>query len=369
MDLKELVIKIKGDSSSAEGALNRIGGIVKAVIAGAAVVAMVKFGESCINAAAASQSAQVLLGNSLGNIAGMTDKAKESAIAWVEQMKVTKAFSDEDLSTSLMKLSTKTNDLAVGEALASTAMEVARFKGISLSDATNLVSLAYDGSARSLHQFGIELGPDGKAPKGMDAINALQLKVAGSGEAWSKTLEGQRAQFNTTFNTFKESVGTVLMPLAEKFMSSIMPYLQKAMEWIQAHMPQIEKVMGDVMTGVSFAFKIAGDIINGVIVSIKWIIEHAKEAVDWIKGVAANTGVNQGMGIAQGGGHAAGGWVGLNGPEVALVGEKGPEYISPAGSSIGSDRAVLDRLDAIINAVTRVAPGVASAVNGLGRGV
>jgi hypothetical protein len=35
-------------------------------------------------------------------------------------------------------------------------------------------------------------------------------------------------------------------------------------------------------------------------------------------------------------GHAAGGWVGMNGPELAWVGEKGPEYIVPNGGGTGS---------------------------------
>ena len=33
--------------------------------------------------------------------------------------------------------------------------------------------------------------------------------------------------------------------------------------------------------------------------------------------------------------HAAGGWVGLNGPEIGMLGEKGPEYIVPNGGGTG----------------------------------
>ena len=34
------------------------------------------------------------------------------------------------------------------------------------------------------------------------------------------------------------------------------------------------------------------------------------------------------LGVGKGG-HAAGGWVGLNGPEISLLGERGPEYVVP----------------------------------------
>lgn len=52
-------------------------------------------------------------------------------------------------------------------------------------------------------------------------------------------------------------------------------------------------------------------------------------------------------------GFASGGWVGLNGPEVALVGERGPEYVNPAGPGTPggftiqgiSEREIIDMVD------------------------
>lgn len=47
--------------------------------------------------------------------------------------------------------------------------------------------------------------------------------------------------------------------------------------------------------------------------------------------IAASQGLSQGMqiGAAIASGHAAGGWVGMNGPEIGLLGERGPEYVIP----------------------------------------
>ena len=372
MDLKELILRIKGDSSGAEAALNRVqgatsklGGIVKTIIAGAAVAAVVKFGESCINAAAESQSAEALLRNSLGNIKGMTDKAKDSAVDWVNSMEKSKSFDDADISAALQRIVVKTGDLKTAQEYVSVAMEVSRNKGIDLASATAMLDTAYNGSARGLKAFGLVV-QDGAT--GLDYLRQIQEKVAGSGEAWSKTLAGQRAAFKTTFDNFKEAVGGTLMPLASKFMESIMPFLIQSMEWIQKHMPQIQEVMSAVCAGIGGAFKIAGEIINGVIVSIKWIIEHAKEAIAWAQGVLANKGVDQGgVYVAP---HSAGGWVGLNGPEVALVGEKGPEYITPNGQLGSNDlllRGIADRLDTLIRVSAGIPSGVGNALNGLGR--
>jgi hypothetical protein len=371
VNLKDIILNITAHTDNAEKGLATVGektqkfaGIVKALVAGAAVTAMVAFGKSCINAAAESQSSEALLRNSLGNIKGMTEANKKAAVDWVNAMESSKSFDDAELGAALQRLTQKTESLADGEQMVSVAAEVARNKHISLEAATTLVDAAYNGATKTLKLFGIEVGPDGKALKGMEAINAIQEKVKGSGDAWSKTLEGQRAQFATTFGNFKEAVGTVLMPLAEKFMSSIMPYLVKAMEWIQAHMPQIQKVMTDVMNGISVAFKVAGAIIDGVIIAIKWIIEHAKSAIDWIKGVttpggaSAAGGGTAGGNVAGGGGFASGGWVGLHGPELSVLGERGPEYVLPNGvnpinvtyningaSDIGAIRAEMRRHD------------------------
>jgi hypothetical protein len=220
--------------------------------------------------------------------------------------------------------------------------------------------------ARSLKQFGIE------AKAGTTQTEYLQQileKTNGSTEAYNKTTAGMTEAMKLSYEVMRETLGQALLPIVNTLMKELSPIIVKMTDYIIKNMPEIQRIIGIVCTAIGTAFRIAGAIIGGVVDSIKWIIEHAKGAIDWIKGAAANAGVNQGMGIAVGTPHASGGWVGLNGPEVALVGERGPEYITPAGGSMGGDRAVLDRLDALINAVTRVAPGVASAVNGLGRGV
>ena len=42
------------------------------------------------------------------------------------------------------------------------------------------------------------------------------------------------------------------------------------------------------------------------------------------------------LGVGKGG-HAAGGWVGLNGPEISLLGERGPEYVVPNTGALGPE--------------------------------
>lgn len=385
MTLQELKLKLTADVSGAQkgleeagGHVNKLGGIIKGIIGAAAVTVMVSFGKSCINAAGEAQQGEVLLRSSLGNIKGMTDQAKDAAVDWVNKMEASKSFDDSEISAALQRMAIKTGDLSKAQELTNAAMEVARNKNVDLATATGLVDQAYNGSARALKTFGIEVGPDGKAVQGMAAIHALQEKVKGSGDAWAKTLEGQKAAMATTFGNFQEVIGGVLMPLATQLMKEIMPLLTKAMEWVTKHMPEIQRVITAMVQGISKAFEIGAKVINGVVETIKWIIEHAKQAVEWVKGVqGASDAALGGGGTASGkviapGGHAAGGWVGLNGPEVSLVGERGPEYITPNNQVVdqaGLLRDILQQLN-VLTRVTAASPAaIGTAINGMGRGL
>lgn len=368
-----------------------------------------------------------MLRSSLGNIKGMTEANKNAAVDWVNKMESAKSFDDSEISAALQRMAIKTGDLGKAQDLTNVAMEVARNKHVDLATAVGLVDQAYNGSARALKQFGIEAGPDGKAQTGMAAIHALQEKVKGSGDAWSKTLEGQREQFKTTFGNFQESVGGFLMPLATKFMEVIQPFLQKAISWITDHRPGIQAVVDTVIKGISWvvetagkmydaikpfivsitetmgpyvkslftwlgehgaslqdvlvgvatvigkAFTLVAAVIKGIVDSIKWIIDHAKQAVDWVQGIAGNKGVNQGgvyASVGNVGAHASGGWVGLNGPELAIVGEKGPEYITPAGQTGANDgllRQILAELRTLNQSVPASSRATVLAITGAAR--
>jgi hypothetical protein len=77
-------------------------------------------------------------------------------------------------------------------------------------------------------------------------------------------------------------------------------------------------------------------------------IANAVAAINYIKKTYGNVG-NVISGWAERGGYAAGGWAGLHGPELAWLGERGPEYVVPnsaLGSSLGT--VATHRLDITI---------------------
>jgi len=436
MDLKELILRIKGDPKGATDALGKVqaatskfGGVVKSIIAGAAVAAVVKFGKSCIDAAGEAQQGEVLLRASMGNIKGMTDKAKDSAVEWVNSMESSKSFDDSEISAALQRVIVKTQDLKQSQEFVAIAMEVARNKGVDLASATSLLEQAYNGSARGLKQFGVEVK---EGATGMDYLHQIQLKVKGSGDAWSQTLEGQRTAFKTTFGNLQEAIGGAIMPLANTLLSTIMPALTKGMElitkytpqikegvnvflatvqkigawvietvgkmwtalkpsidavmqqvgpyikdlfaWLKSQAPTIQRVLVGVAEAIGTAFRIVAAVITGIVDAIKWVVNNVKKVnadvntVFGSKGDVLSTGRT--TAFAGVGAHASGGWVGLNGPEIALVGEKGPEYITPAGQTGANDgllRQILAELRTLNQSVPASSRATVLAITGAAR--
>lgn len=91
----------------------------------------------------------------------------------------------------------------------------------------------------------------------------------------------------------------------------------------------------DVFKGT---WTLIGNAIGFVIDKVAGLIQWIKSAIAWLGEFAQSNrdaaksmihGVTERGDYSGGRGHAAGGWVGLHGPEIGLLGERGPEYIIP----------------------------------------
>jgi hypothetical protein len=76
--------------------------------------------------------------------------------------------------------------------------------------------------------------------------------------------------------------------------------------------------------------------------------------------------------------HALGGY--FTTPHIGVIAEKGPEFVVPQsqassfarqmggdGATAAQQRQMMLKMDAVLSAINRVAPGVGSVINGLGR--
>jgi phage-related protein len=430
--LGQLVLKIAADTAGAEkgiaGLNQKVSGAfsaLKLVIGAIAAGAMAKWIDTTVKLGIESERAASLFGNTMRTTLGATDEQIAAAQKLIEKQEKLNHFDAEVLMGQMDKAIVKYGDLGTAQLAVSAAQEVARLKGINVAAAYDLVAQASNGTARSLKQFGIE------AKKGTTEASYLQEildKTAGSTEAYNKTTAGMVEGMKLSYEVMRETLGQALLPIAKTLMEVLSPVIEKITAFIVAHMPQIQafvlaiqkgiawvvetagkmynaikpfivsvtetlgpyikelftwlsgkggaglqKVMVDVATVLGMAFTGLGIVIKAIVDSIEWIIKHAKEAIEWLKGIGANQGVNQG-GVAVPyipPPHASGGWVGMNGPELALVGERGPEYIVP-NDRLGSTDYLLGKLiarvDTLIAVTNRIPGGIGAVVNGIGRG-
>ncbi len=325
---------------------------------------------------------------------GNTD-AIEATIAKREKL----AFSDDDLRSSMTFLVTKTHDVNKALALQQTAMDVARLKGISLTDASALVTKGMDGNAKILKTLGIELP---KTATAQERLTAIQKAAAGQAEAYGKTEAGAMEASQIAIGDLVEDIGSAFLPvmaevarfIVEKVIPTIRDIAAKISDWATKNKPLIDglktfagTVLHNVVTWVGRVIGVIGEFVDNIsknkpimdglktvvgliakgfgyvtdavgftIDKIAELIDWIVKAIDWLGkldlhigsgGSNGNDPVGDFLASLVNNGKAAGGWVGLHGPEVALVGERGPEYVVPnhALGSLGGNQTIVLMID------------------------
>jgi hypothetical protein len=110
-------------------------------------------------------------------------------------------FAKDDLRNSLSLLVGATHDVTKAQQIQTTAMDLARYKGISLQDATEALTKVETGSYRILKSLGIEL------PKGATQVQALA--------AVEKLAAGQAREYGDSHAAALDKIGNAAHDAAE----------------------------------------------------------------------------------------------------------------------------------------------------------
>ncbi len=265
--------KAGGGLKSAGGDIVKLG----ALAGGAAVAGIGALAGGlalAVKAAAEEEKGVARLSTSLkANIAGFDGNtaAIEKAIKVGEK----KAFSDDAQRASLALLVARTKDVAKAQDLMSAAMDLARFKGISLEEASSALIKVEGGQFRALKALGIVVEPvtiaqdklkastknatDAQiaAAKAIDAaatstaaIAAVQAVAAGQADAYGKTTGGAFESFKIALDDVIENIGGFLLPmgtqLAQMLTNQVIPAAEaiaaKFGEWVAANRPLIDQI-------------------------------------------------------------------------------------------------------------------------------
>jgi hypothetical protein len=227
-------------------------------------------------------------------------EAIEALIAKREDL----AFSDDELRDSLATLVTSTHDVNAATDLQATAMDLARLKGVDLATASEALAKANAGSTRELKALGIVV--DDSKDK-TQVFAAIQKAAAGQAAAYASTTNAKWTTLQNKFGDLVETVGGALLPVLDGLASFAIDTL----------IPAIAGVV-DVIVGIAKAIRGAIQAVKDFIAQFQLMKQYTAEEK------AAHFGISP---------HAAGGTLD---PGWNLVGEQGPELISPSRQVYGA---------------------------------
>lgn len=166
------------------------------------------FIKSSVQASIAAEREMAMVRQNVENAGIAYDTVKDKLDEYSKSM-LQMGFDDEDTATSVSKLLLVTKDYNKALELNKLAADLARNKGIELSDATGIVTQVTAGNVRVLKQYGIVLKEGASAA---DALSAMHDKVKGSMEAFANTTEGKMQIMSVTWGNFKEQIGDIFGP-------------------------------------------------------------------------------------------------------------------------------------------------------------
>lgn len=199
----------KKNISSLERSVSKLG---KTFVSVFAAQKLIQYTKLSAKAAAADQASAVKLANSLKNL-GLQYSAPyvEDYISKLEQQS---KIADDELRPAFQTLITQTSDLALSQKLLSTALNVSRGSGESLSTVVNDLSQAYVGNTKGLKKYYLGLtNAELAAASFSDVQKLLNNQFAGANQAYLNTYQGQIDTLSLAFGNLQESAGRAFFTL------------------------------------------------------------------------------------------------------------------------------------------------------------
>lgn len=284
----EASAKVAGLGKSLESiqpTLNKVGvaaGVAFGVISTVAVSSLNAFSDAEAQTVVSTKSLENTLNSltakQLASSTGMKKSADAlSGVLLPAMEKVSKAavqlgFDDEDAASSFAKLFAVTKDTAQAQKEQALAMDLARYKGISLEEATQKLVMVHAGSTKELKSLGIAVTEGATVMQNLDSITK---QVTGTSSAYMKTTAGQTDQLKVTMEGLQESIGQALAPALNSLLQTITPVLTKIVDWIERN-PELVKwilIIAGAITGfIAVLTGLAAVIAVVTAVSSPWLL-------------------------------------------------------------------------------------------------
>ena len=224
-DLNKSLKTASGDVDSFGDKVGKAGAKIGAAFAAAAAAAgaaAIAIGIDAVKAAIEDEKAQTQLALALENATGATQaqiKATEDSIL---QMSLATGVADDELRPALARLVRSTGDTSKAQDLLATALDVAAATGKPVEAVANSLAKAYDGNTTALGKLGVGLSAAELKTMSFDQVQTkLSELFGGAAAANAETYAGKIARVQIAFDEAKETLGTALLPILDKFLQFI----------------------------------------------------------------------------------------------------------------------------------------------------
>lgn len=211
--------RLKRDMKKADGIVGKFTTAAKYGLASATAAAgafAFKLGVDGVQAAIADEASQVKLATALQNTTKATDAQIASVEDYITKTQMRYGVEDVLLRNSLNKLATVTGDVTKAQEMQSIALDVAAGSGLSLEQATLLITKALQGSFTGFKKLGVVLDDNiTKNKDGAAAVEVLATKYVGAADKAANTTKGKLDRLNQAWDETVEGVGEALLPALE----------------------------------------------------------------------------------------------------------------------------------------------------------
>lgn len=286
------VTGLMGAFQAAAGGAGSLTDTLKATVAsmspvGAAGVAVADALVGMTNAAAEDRAEQEKL-NLVYEQAGATTGNYTAAIEEAIQTGKERAFSDSEVRSGLQSLVVATGDAQEANKLLINAMDLARFSGASLEDASKALAKAHEGNTGALAK--LVPGLDKSKTKTDQIAQAMEL-ASGQADLFAASTEGVQKKGSDAFSELSETIGSAFLPVLDAIMPLMGPIVEIIGELISAVLPLLKPAIMIVVG----ALKIFLDVLKTLIGVIKEVmrfigdlVQKAQDAVNFVGSIDLN---------------------------------------------------------------------------------
>jgi hypothetical protein len=191
-----------------------------AVAAAAAVAYGTKLAVDGVKAAIEDEQAQLRLANALRQATGATDAQIRATEDMILKTSLATGVADDKLRPAMQRLAVSTKSTEEAQKLLTLALDISAASGKDLETVANALGRAQDGNVTSLGRLGLGLS---KAELSTLSFTEVQQKLAdlygGAAATNAETFQGKIDRLKVGFDEAKESLGTALLPVVEKFIT------------------------------------------------------------------------------------------------------------------------------------------------------